>query len=219
MGRLELARQQQQQAQTLSLPLHAAALRALQRKRVHQTHSPPHFPAQFATIPPSAPPATLLALAAAAAVHRLPACGGWGSRLLLLHHHRTLQLSPPAATPQLAAAAAARRQQVLAAAVRPVGTAAAGAMARAPHPRGAFIVFEGLDRCGKTTQCAKLLEHLHSMKVGREGACVRACRAAVVCPFRTSGQPAHRTHGRRCPRSCGASRTATRRPASASTST
>jgi dTMP kinase len=31
--------------------------------------------------------------------------------------------------------------------------------------RGAFIVFEGVDRCGKTTQCALLLKHLLSLGV------------------------------------------------------
>jgi dTMP kinase len=29
--------------------------------------------------------------------------------------------------------------------------------------RGALIVFEGVDRCGKSTQCAKLVEHLESL--------------------------------------------------------
>lgn len=29
-----------------------------------------------------------------------------------------------------------------------------------PSKRGAFIVFEGVDRCGKTTQCGLLLKHL-----------------------------------------------------------
>ena len=28
--------------------------------------------------------------------------------------------------------------------------------------RGAMVVFEGCDRCGKTTQCLKLLEYLRS---------------------------------------------------------
>ena len=28
--------------------------------------------------------------------------------------------------------------------------------------RGAMIVFEGCDRCGKSTQCLKLLEYLRS---------------------------------------------------------
>lgn len=32
-------------------------------------------------------------------------------------------------------------------------------------PRGALIVFEGIDRCGKTTQCGKLVEHLQSQGV------------------------------------------------------
>ena len=30
--------------------------------------------------------------------------------------------------------------------------------------RGAFILFEGIDRSGKTTQCSKLIEHLKSMQ-------------------------------------------------------
>ena len=29
-----------------------------------------------------------------------------------------------------------------------------------PKTRGAFIVFEGVDRCGKTTQCGLLVKHL-----------------------------------------------------------
>lgn len=32
-----------------------------------------------------------------------------------------------------------------------------------PSKRGAFIVFEGVDRCGKTTQCQLLLKHLLSV--------------------------------------------------------
>jgi len=30
---------------------------------------------------------------------------------------------------------------------------------------GAFIVFEGVDKCGKTTQCNKLMEHLKKRDV------------------------------------------------------
>ncbi|GLI69175.1 hypothetical protein VaNZ11_013744 [Volvox africanus] len=33
------------------------------------------------------------------------------------------------------------------------------------RPRGALIVFEGGDRCGKTTQCSKIVEHLRSQGV------------------------------------------------------
>jgi dTMP kinase len=40
------------------------------------------------------------------------------------------------------------------------GAAAAGAAA--PSPRGAFIVLEGVDRCGKSTQCARLVEALQA---------------------------------------------------------
>jgi len=28
--------------------------------------------------------------------------------------------------------------------------------------RGAFILFEGCDRCGKTTQCSRLVDYLNS---------------------------------------------------------
>mmetsp|Transcript_15948 Transcript_15948/g.34451 ORF Transcript_15948/g.34451 Transcript_15948/m.34451 type:complete len:261 (+) Transcript_15948:253-1035(+) len=34
--------------------------------------------------------------------------------------------------------------------------------------RGAFILFEGIDRCGKTTQCTKLVEYLRSKNVNAE---------------------------------------------------
>jgi dTMP kinase len=33
-----------------------------------------------------------------------------------------------------------------------------------PPSRGAFIVFEGIDRCGKTTQCAKLIAALQAQQ-------------------------------------------------------
>ena len=33
------------------------------------------------------------------------------------------------------------------------------------HMRGALIVFEGVDRAGKTTQCQKLVDHLRSQGV------------------------------------------------------
>lgn len=34
--------------------------------------------------------------------------------------------------------------------------------------RGAFILFEGVDRCGKTTQCGKLVEALQARGVPAE---------------------------------------------------
>ncbi len=47
----------------------------------------------------------------------------------------------------------------------------------ATQPRGALIVFEGLDRCGKSTQSKLLVEHLQSMGVRT----VRAALAANTC--------------------------------------
>lgn len=38
----------------------------------------------------------------------------------------------------------------------------------APAPRGAFIVFEGADRAGKSTQCQMLVEHLAAAGVRAE---------------------------------------------------
>lgn len=43
----------------------------------------------------------------------------------------------------------------------------AGATGRG-RGRGALIVFEGIDRCGKTTQCTKLVEHLCAAGVAAE---------------------------------------------------
>lgn len=40
-----------------------------------------------------------------------------------------------------------------------------GAAASSAPRRGAFFLFEGLDRCGKTTQCARLVEHLQASGV------------------------------------------------------
>lgn len=34
--------------------------------------------------------------------------------------------------------------------------------------RGAFILFEGVDRCGKTTQCGKLVEALQARGLSAE---------------------------------------------------
>mmetsp|Transcript_2799 Transcript_2799/g.4231 ORF Transcript_2799/g.4231 Transcript_2799/m.4231 type:complete len:250 (+) Transcript_2799:67-816(+) len=40
-----------------------------------------------------------------------------------------------------------------------------GGSTRAPGQRGAFILLEGVDRCGKTTQCSLLLKHLLSLSI------------------------------------------------------
>lgn len=42
---------------------------------------------------------------------------------------------------------------------------AASTSASASPPRGTFIVLEGVDRCGKTTQCARLVERLRESGV------------------------------------------------------
>ena len=43
--------------------------------------------------------------------------------------------------------------------------AASGPSSSSSPPRGAFIVLEGVDRCGKTTQCARLVERLRESGV------------------------------------------------------
>lgn len=45
-----------------------------------------------------------------------------------------------------------------------------GTPALAGPRRGALIVFEGIDRCGKSTQCSLLLESLQKQGVGIHGA-------------------------------------------------
>ena len=44
----------------------------------------------------------------------------------------------------------------------------AGGTAASLAARGAFILFEGVDRCGKTTQCARLVEALKAAGVEAE---------------------------------------------------
>ena len=44
-----------------------------------------------------------------------------------------------------------------------------GATASAAKPRGAFIVFEGIDRCGKTTQCKALEAFIAERNVNTDG--------------------------------------------------
>ena len=41
-------------------------------------------------------------------------------------------------------------------------------MAASKAARGAFILFEGVDRCGKTTQSTRLVETLKASGVGAE---------------------------------------------------
>ena len=45
------------------------------------------------------------------------------------------------------------------------------AMAAQQQPRGAFIVFEGADRAGKSTQCQMLVDHLAAQGVAVERWC------------------------------------------------
>jgi len=40
-----------------------------------------------------------------------------------------------------------------------------GGTTKTPGKRGAFILLEGVDRCGKTTQCSLLLKHLLSLSI------------------------------------------------------
>lgn len=49
-----------------------------------------------------------------------------------------------------------------------VGKAQHYAMASTQHARGAFIVLEGADRAGKSTQCQMLVEHLQAQGVAAE---------------------------------------------------
>lgn len=46
-----------------------------------------------------------------------------------------------------------------------------GAQARLMAKRGAFILFEGIDRCGKSTQAQRLVEHLNT--IGHKAELVR----------------------------------------------
>lgn len=94
-------------------------------------------------------------------------------------------------------------------------TSAPAASASTSTPRGAFIVLEGVDRCGKTTQCARLVERLRASGV-------RDCfffpssffERAFVVPtsssfvLASSPSPSNRSKPR-----CGASRTAPPRSA------
>lgn len=50
---------------------------------------------------------------------------------------------------------------------------ATGARAPQGSQRGAFILFEGVDRCGKTTQSRRLVEHLQAV-----GVCARSLGCA-----------------------------------------
>jgi len=62
---------------------------------------------------------------------------------------------------------------------RPMGGASGGA-AQAGR-RGAFILFEGVDRCGKTTQSRRLVAHLRALGVRpRRPACAPAVRGRAV---------------------------------------
>ena len=50
---------------------------------------------------------------------------------------------------------------------------ATGARVPQGRQRGAFILFEGVDRCGKTTQSRRLVEHLQAA-----GVCARSLGSA-----------------------------------------
>jgi hypothetical protein len=54
-------------------------------------------------------------------------------------------------------------------------------------PRGAFIVLEGPDRCGKSTQTRLLKEHLERSNVG--GVMMAAAAARGAAPRGAAGPP------------------------------
>jgi len=58
--------------------------------------------------------------------------------------------------------------EMMARGVASVAAAAASPPAAAARARGAFIVLEGVDRCGKTTQCKRLVEALKADGVSAE---------------------------------------------------
>ena len=49
----------------------------------------------------------------------------------------------------------------------------------ATSSRGAFILFEGVDRCGKTTQCSRLVERLKAQ--GHDADFVRFPGVCTCC--------------------------------------
>ncbi len=54
----------------------------------------------------------------------------------------------------------------------------------AKHPgRGAFVLFEGVDRCGKTTQSQRLVQHLKSKGVSSCATMKLTCVAVTEIRF------------------------------------
>jgi Thymidylate kinase len=68
-----------------------------------------------------------------------------------------------------------------------MSTSAAGEVPSESTKRGAFILFEGVDRCGKTTQCKLLLERLRAeghdaVQMRFPGTCGLAL-SCIMCDF------------------------------------
>lgn len=70
----------------------------------------------------------------------------------------------------------------------------ASTMPQAARQRGAFILFEGIDRSGKTTQCAKLVEYLQGRQVGVTHACAPRAPRTPCAPC----MHAHHAHCTPC---------------------
>lgn len=69
-------------------------------------------------------------------------------------------------------------------------SAAADATAASPAPRGAFILFEGVDRCGKTTQGQRLVETMRAR--GLDAEFLRFPGASFAPRVRNDTTPCHR---------------------------
>lgn len=61
--------------------------------------------------------------------------------------------------------------------------------------RGALIVFEGIDRCGKTTQSTKLMEYLASKNVSMARTAWGSCYTGMLRRLPRCARETHHTHG------------------------
>lgn len=105
---------------------------------------------------------------------QLASWGSAGSKQQLLLQQRSMPNEPSSSRLQFLDGAPHARHgsracgRVHVSTVTAAGTANQGALGG--HSRGALIVFEGIDRCGKSTQGSRLEEHLRAQGVsGRRG--------------------------------------------------